>query len=114
MSRDWESVDSAVSACVSQRPEAYDPAALAVMSDLLAFMRSTGRAVPDVSPGYWPTFRLSFDAPGAENLELEVFADRIEVYRFNDRLFDVWDEKHEPGADFSDAFAREIPCLTEA
>ena len=114
MSRDWTAVDAAVSACVSQRPDEYDPATLAVMTDLLAFLRSTGRAVPDVSPGYWPTFRLSFAARGLENLELEVFPDRIEVYRFKDRLFDVWNELHAAGADFSDAFAREIPVRPES
>jgi len=111
MSSDWAAVDTAVADCVSQRPGEYDPATPAVMSDLLAFLRSSGRAVPDVWPGYWPTFRVSFNAPGAVNLELEVFSDRIEVYRFNDRLFDVWDELHEAGEDFSAAFAREIPIV---
>lgn len=109
MNRDWPAVDTAVSASVAQRPDEYDPATLAVMSDLLAFLRSTGRAAPDVSPGYWPTFCLSFNAPGAENLALEVFGDRVEVYRFHDGRSDIWYEMHEPGGDFSAAFADEIP-----
>lgn len=112
MSADWQAVDTAVSSCVGQRPGEYDSATLAVMSDLLAFMRSTGRAVPDVSTGYWPTFCLSFDTPGAENLALEVFGDRVEVYRLHEGRSDVWYEMHEPGGDFSEAFALEIPAAT--
>lgn len=82
------------------------------MADLIGFLRSTGRPVPQVSPGYWPTFQVSFEGPGLANLHLEVFADRIEVYRLNETLFNVWDEEHEPGQGFSQAFADEIPALT--
>ncbi len=114
MSAEWAAFDAAVSVCVSQRPGEYDAATLAVMSDLQAFMRATGRVVPNVSSGYWPTFCLSFDAPGAENLALEVFGDRVEVYRFQEGRSDIWYEMHERGGDFSDAFAREIPLVTTA
>lgn len=55
---------------------------------------------------------LTFDEPGFENLQLEVFRDRIEVYWFNDRLFDVWDEMRTPGEGFSEAFIRELPLAS--
>lgn len=114
MSPTWPDVDAAVADCIGQRPDDYDADTRAVMSDLLAFMRATGRAVPDVSPGYWATFQLSFDVPGAENLSLEVFGDRVEVYRSRDGQTDIWYEEHKPGGDFSDAFARELPIANPA
>ena len=109
MSGSWADVRQAVEDVIAERPDEYGAEVRAVMADVLALMEAQDRARPYVGPGYWPTFVLNFDAPGAENLQLEVFDDRIEVYRFNDRLFDVWDERHAPGEGFYEDFIRELP-----
>ena len=79
------------------------------MKDITDLLRATGRPAPLVEPGYWPTFCLSWDAPGSKNLSLDVFGDRVEVYRTHEGRTDIWYEPHVPGEGFSEAFIRELP-----
>ena len=109
MTESWAAVEHAIADCVAQRPTEYDPMTLSVMADLLALLKSTDCVKPSIEPGYWPTFLISWPRLAGLNLGLEVFGDRVEVYRFNDRLFDVRDEVHEPGTGFSAAFIAELP-----
>ena len=81
-----------------------------MIRDLFDLLRSQGRPAPTVGPGYWPTFCVYWAAVGAENLQLEVFGDRVEVYRFHDGRTDIWYEEHVPGEGFSEAFVRELPA----
>lgn len=46
---------------------------------------------------------------GAENLAIEVFDDRYEVYRSFDGRTDIWYEHRKPGEPVSAAFLRELP-----
>lgn len=110
MSGSWADVRQIVDQVIAERPDEYDVDVRAVMAEVLGLMETLDRARPYVGPGYWPTFLLNFDEPGFENLQMEVFGDRIEVYRFGDQLFEVWDEKHTPGESFSEAFIRELPA----
>jgi len=43
-------------------------------------------------------------------LEIEVFEDRLEVYRF-EPTFGVWYEDHKSGQPFSPSFEAELPRL---
>lgn len=106
----WADLRQTVEEVIAERPDDYGVGVRAIMADVLALMERLDRARPYVGPGYWPTFVLNFDEPGFENLQLEVFDDRIEVYRFNDQLFEVWNEEHVPGEGFSEAFIRELPA----
>ncbi|HEY0925120.1 hypothetical protein [Brevundimonas sp.] len=106
----WADVRQTVEEVIAERPDDYGVGVRAIMADVLALMERLDRARPYVGPGYWPTFVLNFDEPGFENLQLEVFDDRIEVYRFYDQLFEVWNEEHTPGEGFSEAFIRELPA----
>lgn len=109
MSGSWAGVEQTIEDVVAERPDEYGSEVRAAMADLLALMERINSARPYIGPGYWPTFVLNFDEPGFENLQLEVFGDRIEVYRFTDQLFDVREEKHVPGEGFSEAFIRDLP-----
>lgn len=112
MSGSWAEVRQTVEDVIAERPEGFDAEVRAAMADVLALMETLDRARPYIGPGYWPTFVLNWDEPGFENLQLEVFGDRIEVYRFHDQRFDVWDETHAPGEGFSEAFIRELPSAS--
>jgi hypothetical protein len=46
-----------------------------------------------------------------ENFEIEVFADRLEFYRFYDQRSEIWYEEHQPGAAFTTKFLDEIAAL---
>jgi len=46
-----------------------------------------------------------------EDFEIEVFGDRLEVYRFYDQRSKIWYEEHRPGAAFTPKFLAEIAAL---
>ena len=106
---DWDRVQSEASAIVGERPAEYDAATRQNLTQLIDLLRTTRRPAPELVPGYWPTFRVTWVAPGCENLEIEVFGDRYEVYRFFEGKTDIWDEDHQPGGSFSAAFLAELP-----
>jgi hypothetical protein len=106
---DWADVMRAVAAIVDERPAEYAPAVRQCLEDLLLLLRSTNRPAPSVSPGYWPTFCLTWKTEEARNLQIEVFEDRYEVYRFFDGKTDIWYEPHLGGEGLSDAFIAELP-----
>ena len=105
----WAAIFGRVDAIVGERPAEYDAPTIANVREFLEFAKSQNLPPPDVGPGYWPTFSLTWDAPGAENLEIEVFADRLEVYRFHPGRTDIWYEPREFGAPFSPKLLAEMP-----
>ena len=106
---DWAGVEAAVEAIIDARPEAYDSAIRQNLAELLDLLRATNRPAPAISPGYWPTFCVTWDLEGSKNLEIEVFDDHYEVYRFFDGKTDIWYEQHGPGGPVSPAFLGELP-----
>lgn len=66
MTESWAATDAMVAACIAERPDEYDADTISVMSDLSVWLKSSGVAPPVVEPGYWPTFLISWDVPGAE------------------------------------------------
>ena len=105
----WARVEAEVTTIIAERPADYVAGTCQNLAELLELLRATSRPAPFVSPGYWPTFRVTWDAEGAENLEIEVFDDRYEIYRFFDGKTDIWYEHHAPGAALSSAFLSELP-----
>lgn len=84
--------------------EQISAATLANARDVLAFCEGTISTPKEIGRGYWPTIRISW--PG---LEIEVFEERMEIYRFlTDGRFDVWYEEHRPGDTFSERFVAEL------
>lgn len=106
---EWAGVESAIAEIVAARPQEYGTTVRQNLADLLRHIRETNRPAPSVSPGYWPTFQLTWPAAEAPNLEMEVFEDRFEVYRFFDGRTDIWYEPHAPGDQLSPAFEAELP-----
>lgn len=106
---EWTEVARAIAMIVDERPKEYVPAILRNLDELLVVIRSTNRPAPAISPGYWPTFCLTWETEEAHNLQIEVFEDRYEVYRFFDGKIDIWSEPHAPGGPLSAAFTTELP-----
>jgi hypothetical protein len=52
--------------------------------------------LPEIAKGYWSTIRIFWSA-----LEIEVFPDHVEIYRFRDRQTDIQHYSHTPGEPFS-------------
>jgi hypothetical protein len=106
---DWVRVEAEIAAIIAERPTEYGPGTRQNLAELLELLRATSRPAPSITPGYWPSFCVTWDAKGTENLEIEVFDDRYEVYRFFDGRTDIWYEHHAPGATMSSAFLSELP-----
>jgi len=106
---EWERVESEVAAIINERPTEYDTATRESLDELLRLIKETGRPAPYVAPGYWPTFCIAWEVTGAENLAIEVFDDRYEVYRSFDGRTDIWHEHRTLGEPVSAAFLRELP-----
>ena len=89
---DWKGVEVAVDRVVSQSSDPFDPATLANVRDLVEACRDSC-TVPETDKGFWSTICFSW-----EGLEIEVFQDRYEFYRFRQGQTDIEEFSHTPGA----------------
>jgi hypothetical protein len=103
----WDSVTIEVDEIVKNNLEPFDPNTVANVKDLLSVCRDSTALPADVSKGYWNTVSLSWD-----KFEIEVFEDRLEVYRFYDQRSEIWYEEHRPGEPFTPRFLAELASLS--
>jgi hypothetical protein len=103
----WNSVRLEVDQLVRESSEPFDPDTIANAHDLLAVCQNECPLPLGVTKGYWSTVCLSWD-----KFEIEIFEDRLEVYRFPDQRIDIWYEEHKPGETFSPRFLAELASLS--
>jgi hypothetical protein len=105
---DWSDVEAEIKRIIASSREPFDPDTIAQVADLMSFMRPRC-PVPEVAKGYWSTIRFMWDNAMPGPLEIEVFGDRLEVYRFFNGRTDIQHVAHVPGAPFSAELAAELP-----
>jgi hypothetical protein len=76
----WDSVRLALDSVFSSQLERFDPNTVANVLDVLSACERRTMIPDGVKKGYWTTVVLWWD-----KFELEVFGDRVEVYRFHDK-----------------------------
>jgi hypothetical protein len=104
---EWSEVREAVDAITSSSLEHFDPNTIANAFEVVSACELRTRLPSGVKKGYWPTVVLWW-----EGFELEVFEDRVEVYRFrSDGGTDIWYEEHSPTRPFTPRFLEELECL---
>ena len=96
----------AVDAITANELERFDPSTVANVRDLLSACGNQKKVPRGVKKGYWNTVVLWWD-----KFELEVFDDRVEVYRFHDQGTEIWHEEHTPEEPFSSRFLAELDTL---
>jgi len=106
---EWDRAEAEASAVIEIRPDQYGSSIRENLDRLISFLKVTNRPAPSISGGYWATFSLTWRVEEARNLEIEVFEDRYEIYRFFEGRTDIWDEPRRPGQDFSLKFIAELP-----
>ncbi|SNS30149.1 hypothetical protein SAMN05421770_101405 [Granulicella rosea] len=95
----WDQVEAEVNQVLALNPDPFDSRTIANVGDLLEVCRA-GVALPtDVCKGYWTTVRFLWSGS-----EIEVYEDRLEVYRFLESRFHVWYEEHVAGEPFTQKF----------
>ena len=99
----WDAIESEVERLTHASVEPFHFNVLANLRDLLQLCRSRSALPTGIAKGYWATIRIWWP-----HFELEVFEDRIEVYRFGEDGTAIWHEDHRPGHEFSDHFLEEL------
>lgn len=105
-SRAWDNVRIEVENVVARSTDAFNPDTLANVRDLLKFCCKESPVPTNVEKGYWSTICLSWP-----QFEIEVFEDRLEIYRFHDQHSDIWYEEHLAGDAFTSRFLTEMAKL---
>jgi hypothetical protein len=103
----WDSVRLAIDSVFSSEFEHFEPNTVANVLDVFSACEGRTRTPDGVKKGYRRTMILWWD-----KLQLEVFEDRVEVYRFHDTSTDIWYEEHKPGKPFTPRFLAELNTLT--
>jgi hypothetical protein len=103
---DWGQVRASVAQLVANSPDTFETNPVNNVHDLLAECVK-GTPVPtSVAKGYWETVSFSWG-----DFEIEVFDDRLEIYRFYDQRSEIWYEEHQPGDAFSPRLVAELATL---
>ena len=106
----WQEVRTAIGKVTASHLAHFDPDTIANALDVIAVCESRTKLPSGVKKGYWTTVVLWW-----EGFELEVFEDRVEVYRFrDDKGTDIWDEDHTSGGSFTPRFLHELVTLAPA
>jgi hypothetical protein len=103
-SDDWATVEAEVARIIAESSEPFTAATVAQIKDFLTYIR--GRTpVPMVAKGYWSTLNVWWDEP----LQIEIFGDRFEVYKFRDRRTEIRAVYHVAGDPFPPDFDIDLP-----
>jgi hypothetical protein len=102
----WSAVEAEVERIVMGSAEPFDQGTIENVRELIRYAREKC-PVPEVGKGYWSTICFSWDT--TPPLEVEVFVNRFEVYRFYDRRTDIREVKHTPGSPFPRDLAADLP-----
>ncbi len=106
----WQEVRTAVYRVTSNQLKDLDPRTIANALDVITVCESRTKLPSGLKRGYWATVVLWW-----EGFELEVFEDRVEVYRFRaDNGTDIWYEDHTSGGSFTARFLDELVTLAPA
>ena len=88
----WNAAANAVEDILQASQEPFDSRTVANARDLVSVCQSRYRVAQDVRKGYWSTIILSWSG-----LEIEVFEDRFELYRFQSQKIDITYFERLPG-----------------
>jgi hypothetical protein len=88
----WTAVELEINRIVAESRERFESATIAHINDFVAHVR--GRCpIPEVAKGYRSTICFSWEGI----FDIEIYDDRLEVYRFFDRRIDIRHFAHVAG-----------------
>ena len=105
--KDWNATEAEVDRLIRETVEdPFDRNTIANARQLLAFARDHC-PVASIGKGYWSTFSFSWST--TPPIEVEVFADRFEFYRFYDGRTDIEEIGHVPDEPLPDRLKFQLP-----
>jgi hypothetical protein len=103
----WTAVETEIDRIISQSvDEPFDQSTIANIREFVMFAREHC-PVPEIGKGYWSTVCFSWKT--TPPLDVEVFGDRFEVYRFYDGRTDIRHVKHSAGGPFPQELVVDLP-----
>ncbi len=109
---DWTAVDIEIDRIIiGSVAEPFDSNIIANVRDFVNFARENC-PVPQVGRGYWSTICFSWQT--TPPLEIEVFGDRFEVYRFYDGHSDIKEVAHARGSPFPPELVIDLPSRSSS
>jgi hypothetical protein len=108
---DWTAVEREIDRIVSESNKPFAAETIANARDFATFAKSYC-PVPRVGKGYSETIRLSWDDP-PKSCEVEVFDNRIELYRFYQKRTDIKEIAHTAGEVFSASLLADLPSAQD-
>jgi hypothetical protein len=104
---DWKGVEAEIERLIRETVEdPFDRSTIANARQLLSFARDRC-PVAVVGKGYWSTFRFSWST--TPPVEIEVFTDRFEFYRFYDGRTDIEEISHIPDEPLPEQLITRLP-----
>jgi hypothetical protein len=104
-SDEWASVEAEARRIIAESAEPFTGETIAQIGDFLKYLRER-TAAPKVAKGYWSTIRVWWEH---DNVEFEIFSDRLEIYRFRDKATGIRHVDHIAGEPFPATIEAELP-----
>jgi hypothetical protein len=99
----WEELQGEISLITSKSGRPFAAETILNARDFLGIVRGNC-PIPKVAKGYGETIRLSW-----EGCEVEIFENRLELYRFYNKWTDIQEIAHKPGEPFPDGLLGDLP-----
>jgi hypothetical protein len=105
---DWSVVEAAITRIIEDAGGAFSAETVAQIREFVQLAR--GRCpVPEVGKGYWATMRFMWPETADGPLEIEIFQDHLEVYRFHDQRTEIRHVAHTLGEPFTSELTSQLP-----
>ncbi len=104
--KSWQDVEAEIRHIVTGSSEKFSRDTLVQVSDFVMLARECCPVPDNVGKGYRATLSLYW---AAESFEVEIFADRLELYRFFGGRTEIRHVEHVAGSPFPQELAAELP-----
>ena len=110
MQDEWTAFETEIDRIIAENAATFTSATISQVRNFVPIIRSRC-SVPGVAKGYWGRSLRVFWTTVVPSLEIEIFGDRFEIYRFRDRHTDIRHIEHVPGEPLPAGLIAELPTL---
>jgi hypothetical protein len=102
----WDAVAKEIAQSIAASADPFDAATIVNVHDLVTVCRTQCPLPEGTKKGYWSTISIWWPS-----IEVEVFDDHLELYRFSNGSTGIQHFDHSPGAQFRADFLDQLPRL---
>lgn len=105
---DWAKAEAQLRRLVADTSRPIDAAIVSVTEDFLGQIHRS-RQLPELGIGYWNTIVLHWPDTSSPSIQVEIFADHLELYRLFDGRSDIAHFPHACGQPLPEKILNDIP-----